>query len=409
MKYNQAKYREVYLIANKIANKNSNWKRLNIYPKEILDNPLNSFTADDKKRLTAKGLRWYVYFSYKNPKTGKFEKHYPSFPINSDYPEFDDRYRHIIALYKATKALLMDGFSPYVDADGEYKVTVNKAFKEALAIKKKEVKATTYGDYANRMENLERFLSKKHINYVADIEKSHIFEFLNSYSAKNSNNFKSAISSVFSVLSDQDLIKVNFVKELRNKVERKKSVRTYSDKEVENISGILRGNDPQLDIFIKMVSYLFFRPIELVELKKENIDFKNNLILLDTKQKDGKTKIIPELFRDELYEFVKHRTGFLFSPHDNGKWDIPTQDKRKYYTLRFSRFRNKYNIDADFKIYGFRYTYITKLYLKLREELSIEDTIKKLSLITGHSSKAIFKYIQVNDIELPEDYSDLLK
>lgn len=38
-----------------------------------------------------------------------------------------------------------------------------------------------------------------------------------------------------------------------------------------------------------------------------------------------------------------------------------------------------------------------------------EDTIKKLSLITGHESKAIFNYIQVNDIELPEDYSELLK
>lgn len=37
------------------------------------------------------------------------------------------------------------------------------------------------------------------------------------------------------------------------------------------------------------------------------------------------------------------------------------------------------------------------------------QAIDELSLITGHTSNAIWKYIRVNDVELPEDYSNLLK
>lgn len=84
-------------------------------------------------------------------------------------------------------------------------------------------------------------------------------------------------------------------------------------------------------------------------------------------------------------------------------------DKRGYLTKKFAEFRELNNIDKSLTPYSFRHTYITKMYIKLRETMSKEETIKKLSLITGHESKAIFNYIHVNDIELPDDYSKLLK
>jgi len=83
--------------------------------------------------------------------------------------------------------------------------------------------------------------------------------------------------------------------------------------------------------------------------------------------------------------------------------------KRNYYTKRFLKFKKANGIDGDLKLYSFRHTFITKVYMELRKEFSKEDTIKKLSLITGHDSNAIYNYIQTNDIELPDDYSAMLK
>ena len=61
-------------------------------------------------------------------------------------------------------------------------------------------------------------------------------------------------------------------------------------------------------------------------------------------------------------------------------------------------------------IYSFRHTFTTKVYRKLRETFTPEETESKLMLITGHSTRsALRKYLREIDAERPDDYSDLLK
>lgn len=66
-------------------------------------------------------------------------------------------------------------------------------------------------------------------------------------------------------------------------------------------------------------------------------------------------------------------------------------------------------LGKGYSLYSFRHTYITKVYKKLRKQFTIDETVEKLKLITGHESEAIQRYIHLIDAELPEDYSDLLK
>jgi len=209
-------------------------------------------------------------------------------------------------------------------------------------------------------------------------------------------------------LADADIIPTNFIKEIKNKKVSENRVKIYSKDEIKNVTELLQTNDYQLLLFIYFVSYLFFRPIEILRIKISDIDFKNRTITVETKTKDNKTKIIPDIIYNELFEFAKGKKGYLFKPDGFTSWNVSEVAKRNYFTRRFARFRTKFNIDKDLKLYSFRHTYITKIYLELRKEYTKEETIKKLSLITGHTSKAIFNYIQVNDIELPEDYSNLL-
>ena len=55
------------------------------------------------------------------------------------------------------------------------------------------------------------------------------------------------------------------------------------------------------------------------------------------------------------------------------------------------------------------HTFITKIYEELRKTLTPHETKSQLMLITGHTTMlALQKYLRDIDVELPEDYSDLI-
>ena len=55
------------------------------------------------------------------------------------------------------------------------------------------------------------------------------------------------------------------------------------------------------------------------------------------------------------------------------------------------------------------HTFITKIYEGLRKTLTPHETKSQLMLIIGHTTMlALEKYLRDIDVELPEDYSDLI-
>ncbi len=361
--------------------------------------------------------RWYVYFNYQHPTiknmdgTPKMVQQNPIYyKVNKKLDTKSERMAILRELKDVIEQHLKQGWSPY-DIEEKIRYTASYSLDFALKIKKTEVKESTYQDYAYRVKMFKDFLGKElFIDSVDQIDKKIVSKFLNTFDgAKNRNNTKAALSSIFTVLSDEDLIPVNFIKEIRNKKTNPKPIRIYTDDEIEAIDNLLIEYDYTLYLFTILVSYMFWRPIEIVRLSVDSVDFENKRMWVETKGKPHKIKIIPDIIFDELYDFCKNKTSFLFMPDGCNVWNLSEVAKRKYFTLRFSRFRKKHKIDPEFKIYSRRHTSITKVYLYLRKTKSKEDTIKELSLITGHESKAIQNYIRVNDIELPDDYSEYLK
>jgi len=351
--------------------------------------------------------RWYVYYDFLNPVTNKFVRQTPlTFKINQRFKTKEERLTQLKALCNSLENLLKRGYSPYQEKDNNDNSFEN-AFNFALNIKKKEVKQTTYKDYESRLNLFKAFLLSQGYRYsfIKEIDKKCVNIFLNTIKgAKNRNNTKASLSSIFSVLADNDFIETNFIKEIRNKKTEQKAVRIYTENDIKVITKLLHEQDFTLLIFIYMVSYMFIRPIEITRIKVIDIDFKNKLIKLNTKTKELKTKIIPDIIFNDLKTFINGKKGFIFN--DSSGSEI---QKRNYYTKRFLKFRLKNNIDKDLKLYSFRHTFISKVYLELRKDYTKDETIKRLSLITGHTSKAINNYILVNDIELPDDYSKMLK
>ena len=155
------------------------------------------------------------------------------------------------------------------------------------------------------------------------------------------------------------------------------------------------------------------RPVEICRLKVGDINLKERTIQFKAKNKPLKTKILPQMLLDELPDLSKmNKEHYLFTPDKiGGEWDTTETNKRGYFTNRFKQnVKDEFNLSREHTLYGFRHTYISKIYKKLRETNSPNKAKSDLMFITGHSTmKALEFYLRSIDAELPEDYSHLLQ
>ena len=231
-------------------------------------------------------------------------------------------------------------------------------------------------------------------------------------SARNRNNYRVDLGSLFQTLEDNEKVAHNFIKKiavLKTNPERNK---TYTNEIQEEIFNYLEEKDPLLLLYIKFVSYNFLRPIEVNRLKIGDIDLKNKTIQFKAKNSPRKTKLIPDLLLQDLPDISKmKKRHFLFTPEQYGaEWETTEDNKRDYFSKRFKKVvKDHFNLGKDYGLYSFRHTYITKLYRELVKSGSPFEAKSRLMQITGHSSMtALEKYLRDIDAELPEDYSSML-
>lgn len=396
-------------------------KQYSVYAREyITDNKMN---YSEPKIYTANGdvkKRWYVYFYYRDPDTDKMKKQASlTMGINRKFKTRRERLKHFKILQRVVHDALKGGWSPYEKSmeDEDY-YPAGKVIEEALELKLKALKPSTQSDYTIRIESFLRFLDKEGL-YGVDIRKierktvlKHLNQILDETSARNYNNTRSVISSIFTVLEQQDYIPYNFVKTIVKQKTQSKRDRTISSDDLDKILTYLEKEDPLLSLYVEFISYFFLRPIEVARLRVGDINLTDKLISVEIKQKEYKTKIIPELIFDKIKKHIPgtaDKDNFVFAPDGVGQWPTKESNKRDYYSKRFKKVKDELKLDERYTLYSFRHTYITKVYKELRKTFDKDESMSKLRLITGHESDAIYKYIHYIDAELPEDYSDLLK
>jgi integrase len=403
------------------------------------------------KIYSAKGdltKRWYVYFSFRDPKSGKLKRQTPFYGNANAYKSKEDRLSVLLTYRKVLLKLLKQGYDPYSDnielyqslhvkntttvtpdspdkdhvasgpETGKPKMTVGEGFEFAIKLKEKVVNQTTKRDYESKIKNLLEWLrtNRPDVAYITELDKMAVTSFLNHVLEKNSartrNNYKSDLSSIVQVLVDNEIIQQNFIK----KIPKLKSIpernKTYSQHTQEEIFEYLKINDPMLLLYIKFISYNFLRPIEVCRLRVKDIDLKNKRIQFKAKNSPLKTKIIPELLWADLPDLGNlDKDAVLFTPDKiGGTWDTLVENRRDYFSKRFKKVvKDHFNLGKDYGLYSFRHTYITKVYRALAKDSSPFEAKSKLMLITGHTSMtALEKYLRDIDAQLPEDYSTML-
>ena len=397
------------------------------------------------KVYTANGdlqKRWYVYFSYRNPETGRLKRITPFYGDAHKYKTKEDRMFVLSVYRKKILELLKQGYNPFEDNTELYRnkqkkkedcqvvkvgdtkdaiagKTITEAFEFALIIKEKIVSPTTHKAYASRLKALQKFINKnfEEVTYIQQLTKNMVVQFLNDVlqrtSARSRNNYRIDLSSLFQTLEDNEMITTNFIKKtpvLKSVPERNK---TYTNQIQEDIFKFLEKKDPVLLLYIKFISFNFLRPIEVNRLKVGDINLAEKTISFKAKNSPLKTKIIPDILLEELPDLSNlNKNNTLFTPNSYGEfWGTSEINKRDYFSKRFKKVVKKhFNLGKDYGLYSFRHTYITKLYRELSKNSSPFEAKSRLMLITGHSSMiALEKYLRDIDAELPQDYSELIR
>ena len=393
------------------------------------------------KIYTASGdlsKRWYVYFSFRNPKTGKLDRMKNIYGVVNKSKTKEERMFTLSMYRKKLLQLLKKGYNPFednsvlqhsqkkpkktkkeiVEATKPTSMTLRQAFDFALQLKQKMITVSTKRGYESRVNRFLEWMqvNQPTINTIDQLTKGIVIEFLNTIlnntSARNRNNYRVDLGSLFQTLEDNEKVPVNFIKKIAVLKTNPVRNKTYTNEVQEDIFKYLEEKDPLLLLYIKFVSYNFLRPIEVNRLKIGDINLKNKTIQFKAKNSPLKTKIIPDLLLNDLPDISKMKKAhFLFTPEQlGGTWETTEDNKRNYFSKRFKKVvKDHFGLGKDYGLYSFRHTFITKLYRELVKGSSPFDAKSRLMQITGHSSMtALEKYLRDIDAELPEDYSAML-
>jgi len=392
----------------------------------------------EPKIYTANGnlnKRWYVYYSFRNPETEKLQK-MPSIYLGvNNYKTKEERLSLLTSFQRNLSKILKDGYNPFEENQDLYnkeiekdstskveieepKMTIKEAIDFVLNLKKQTLSHTSYRGLNNRMINFIDWIGENHSKSktIQSLDKKIITQFLNfqlnKTSARNRNNFRADLSSVFQILEDNEIIITNYIKKIPTLKSIPTRNKTYTNELQKDIYTYLENNDPHLLLYIKFISYNFLRPIEVCRLKIKDLNIKERKLQFKAKNSPLKTKIIPEILINELPDLTKSNPcDDLFTPEQiGGEWNTNENDKRNYFSKRFKKVvKDHFKLGTDYGLYSFRHTFITKLYRELVKESSPFEAKSKLMLITGHSTMdALEKYLRDIDAELPEDYSKML-
>jgi len=392
---------------------------ISFYTGGIKLNKWDDLSKSEKTKALKKP--WYIYWSFRNPKTHKLERQHNLKSGVNRLKTFKERVqfleKHKLTMIEAIE----DGFSPFNlnDFEDEKKThTIEKALNQAYEHCTLTVSKITSRDYLNTKNQFLKFLKYDKEKDINDLNKSVIIKFLNKKleetSARTRNNSKASLSALFTILDNKlNIIDRNYIKDIGNEKTKTKKDRTFTRKELQDIVDYLKVNDPYLLLYLKFVAYSFLRPVEVNRLKVKDINLEESLLYFQAKNKPLKTKRIPSIFIDDIKAMnldLYNKEYFLFTLKNKpAEWNTDDNTRRDAFSKRFKKVKNKLDLGKEYGLYSFRHSFITNLfrYLRTSENKSYSDAIKELQPITGHETQqALEMYIHSIDADIPKDWSE---
>lgn len=330
--------------------------------------------------------KWFVYYSYRNPKSGKMERIRDYKGLHSK-KTLKERYEAANKKIDELKEKLQAGWSPLLQANAIYSdelqysaaarvygrmkagnINFNYYASEFLRNKLSGLDEATISTYKSRLRLFSMWLNKMGYNNidVTAISNTIILEFFKylivdqQLSGNTTGKYKQLLQRVFDYVIEQKKLKINPVFQIpKNSRINDMTPRPINDADIEAFKTEIR-KDQQLYLAIQFEYYCFLRPgkeIRLLQLKW--IDFTRGLVTVPksiSKTKTDKILIIPNSFLLELRELGLHNLDKSY--YLIGKNGVPGPEHIGKNNLRhrFVKIRKALNMPEEYKLYSWKHT-----------------------------------------------------
>lgn len=367
---------------------------------------------------------WYVYYYYINPYTGKknrqpiiVKKGINRFKTIKERKEFGNKLINLLIM------AFESGWSPYAQDEMEAKGETNQklqlidAINYAYEKKIPDWKEKTRQDIEGRKNAFIKWLKENHYDLytLEDFSRKLLSNFLNhiasTTSNRNSNNFKSAISTLISKLVDDGYLENNVLLNMKKRATKPKKHKAFTPEELTKIKNYLIKNDLNLYYFMCFVGYGFLRNVEVCRLRNKSFDLTNWTMSIETKTETFETIRVIETLKPIVKELKITGKGnkFIFTPEGKiGDWATSERDKVGFFGKRFKKVKEALKLDENHTIYSMRHTFAVNIYNQhLKNGLTDREAILKMLPVTRHKNESgLRNYLRSVNAFVANDYSN---
>jgi site-specific recombinase XerD len=312
---------------------------------------------------------WYVYYSFINPETNKFQVFQEKKGINR-FKTIRERMEQAKQLRVAINQLLESGFNPFSKTETESDLDFIQAIDYALDKKKLFVSERTIIEYNSQLKYIKQSITNVGFDKIkiTKIKRSHIkqvlYEIKKNHSVNTYNKYLSTLKSIFSILVD-DLIEVSPIHGL--KAEKKEQTEGYKsfESEIKNkIRKLLYKDSFAFGVIGELIYETGIRPNEVLCLKWKDINFDRlSILITGANSKNSKLRLIPikqgmaeklgQLYLDNLSPNLE---WFIFG-NKNTLESKPTKLNRNRLSERWHDVIHvEGKISTEYKLYGLKHT-----------------------------------------------------
>lgn len=342
--------------------------------------------------------KWFVYFSFVHPSSGKFQRIKVYLDLNS-YKTKTERNEYAGLLIKSITELLENGYNPFLTAT-EQKIgevhTLAQAIPTYLLIKETQLRGKTVTGYKSVLKQfgewatLKGFMERPLMYLTADEVQTYFTQSLKvrKLSATTHNSELATLRAFFTFWHKKQVIKINpadGIKRIREEV----ALHTiYSDKQIELITNYLKESDTpratQLLQYIRFIYYTCIRPKELRMLTIGDIRLQTNTIIVPASvSKSGRSEPVDispglsEVIAAMKLDYSKPE-WFLFGNQArgvSGDYSDPRPGPKpvgqNYFTKYYREVLEALKLNEDQTLYAWKHTRNVHLYMKDKDLLRI--------------------------------------
>ncbi|MEI7723488.1 MAG: tyrosine-type recombinase/integrase [Bacteroidota bacterium] len=242
--------------------------------------------------------RWFVYYSFRSPETGKYRRfqHWVPAKILTCSGRRDKGHEMIKVLNKK----LRQGYNPFAFLERKY-TSISVAIDFVLSLKNTSCRKRTTHTYDSMVKKFKEWLEfKKLINLpVDDFNYTHAQEFMDYTKSvlgngnRTYNNRVTAMKTIFKVLVKREYILVNPFENIERFPKQDASIIAFNVDELMIMQQYLPEWNYDLYVCACLIFYCFIRPQEIVRMRVSHINLRQRTIItLGATSKNKKQQVV---------------------------------------------------------------------------------------------------------------------